>query len=261
MNVRTIPCLSDNYAYVLVQDGHAVVIDPSEEGPVTVALGDPALGGLVLDAIWLTHHHWDHVGGVEGLLAEHPVPVVGSRYDLDQDRIIGQTVAVDDGATLPFGGMTARIHTVPGHTLGAVAIEIAGNLFTGDTLFAGGCGRVFEGTLPMMRASLAKLRALDPALRVWCGHEYTIKNLEFAEAMSAEAGVPEPAVSARLAEARAQRARGETTVGHPLADELATNPFLRWDAPAVRAAAARMGADPDDPDAVFAALRNAKDRW
>lgn len=260
MNVRTVPCLTDNYAYLLVHDGRAVVIDPSEAPPVEQALGADAAGTLSLAALWLTHHHWDHVGGLPQLLARGPVPVVGSRYDLDQGRIAGQTVAAGEGTPLSFAGQAARIHLVPGHTLGAIAIEIGGHLFTGDTLFAGGCGRVFEGTMPMMRASLAKLRALDPALRVWCGHEYTVKNLEFAEALTTENGVPEPAVSARLAEARAQRARGEPTVGHPLAHELATNPFLRWDAPAVRAAAARMGADPDDPDAVFAAVRHAKDR-
>lgn len=254
--VRAVPCLSDNYAYLLVQGDHAVVIDPSEAPPV-----EGALAGLTVDAVWLTHHHWDHIGGVPALVADRAVPVVGSRYDLDQGRIAGQTAAVDEGGTLSFAGHTARIHAVPGHTLGAVAIEIGGHLFTGDTLFAGGCGRVFEGTMPMMRASLAKLRALDPALLVWCGHEYTIKNLEFAEGLITVDGAPEPAVTARLAQVRAMRARGEPTVGHPLAEELATNPFLRWDAPAVRAAAARMGADPDDADAVFAALRGAKDRW
>lgn len=251
MNVRTVPCLADNYAYVVEHDGHAVVIDPSEADPVL-----SALDGLVLDAVWLTHHHWDHVGGLPGLLAEHRVPVVGSRHDLDHGRITGQTIAVVDGNVLSFCGHDVRIHTVPGHTLGAIALEVAGNLFTGDTLFAGGCGRVFEGTMAMMRASMAKLRALDPALRVWCGHEYTVNNLEFALSLTEE-----PAVSARLAEVRASRARGEPTVGRTLADELATNPFLRWDTPAVRAAAARIGADPADPDAVFSALRGAKDRW
>ncbi|MES2638756.1 MAG: hydroxyacylglutathione hydrolase [Myxococcota bacterium] len=257
MNVRTVSCLTDNYAYLLVHDGRAVVIDPSEGPPVAAAVDAE---GVSLGALWLTHHHWDHVGGLPDLLARAAVPVVGSRYDLDQARIDGQTVAADEDTVLFFGGHTARIHLVPGHTLGAIAIEIGGHLFTGDTLFAGGCGRVFEGTMPMMRASLEKLRALDPALRVWCGHEYTVKNLEFAAALTAENGEPEPAIAARLAQARAQRARGEPTVGHPLADELATNPFLRWDAPAVRAAAARMGADPQDPDEVFGAIRHAKDR-
>jgi hydroxyacylglutathione hydrolase len=251
MKVLTVPCLSDNYAYVLVQDGHAVVVDPSEAAPVLAALE-----GLTLDAIWLTHHHWDHVGGIEALLARGAVPVVGSRHDLAEQRIHGQTVAVGQGDTVRFGALEGRVHDIPGHTLGAIAFEIGGALFTGDTLFAGGCGRVFEGTMPTMRASIDRLAALDPALRVWCGHEYTVKNLEFAQALA-----PEPAVAARLDAARALRARGEPTVGHPLADERATNPFVRWGAPAVQAAAARLGADPTVPDEVFGALRHAKDRW
>lgn len=251
MNVVPIPCLSDNYAYLLVRDGHAVLVDPSEPEPVLAALE-----GLTLDAIWCTHHHFDHVGGVEGVLAQYPVEVVGSRYDLDQGRIPGQTRAVDDGDTLVSGGFSARVHAIPGHTLGAVAFEIDDALLTGDTLFAGGCGRVFEGTYAMMRASLAKLRALDPALRIWCGHEYTVKNLEFANEIA-----PEPAVAERLASARARRAGGEPTMGDPLSVELETNPLVRWDAPAIRAAAARLGADPSDPDAVFGAIRHAKDRW
>ncbi|MDP2315125.1 MAG: hydroxyacylglutathione hydrolase [Pseudomonadota bacterium] len=251
MNVRTVPCLTDNYAYLLVQDGHAVVVDPSEAAPVLAALD-----GLVLDAIWCTHHHWDHVGGIPALLAHRAVPVVGSRYDLEHGRIDGQTAGVGAGDTVRFGSHVARVHTIPGHTLGAIAFEIDGGLYPGDTLFVGGCGRVFEGTMAQMRGSLATLRALDPALRVWCGHEYTVKNLEFAESLA-----PEPEVVERLADMRAVRARGEPTVGRPLAAELATNPFVRWDAPPVAAAAARLGADPADPDAVFAALREAKDRW
>lgn len=250
MDVRPIPCLADNYAYLLVRDGHAVVVDPSEAAPVLAALGD-----LVLDAIWCTHHHWDHVGGVPELAERFGVPVVGSRHDRDEGRIAGQTVAVDEGDALDVLGERATVLAIPGHTLGAVAFVTPEHVFSGDTLFAGGCGRVFEGTMPQMRASLAKLRALDPRLRLWCGHEYTLKNLAFAEALA-----PEPAVSARLADARARRARGEPTVGDPLAVELPTNIFLRWDAPAVQAAAARLGADPNDPDAVYAAVRQAKDR-
>jgi len=251
MNVLPIPCLADNYAYLLVQDGHAVVVDPSEADPVLAALG-----GLVLDAIWCTHHHWDHVNGVPGLLARHAVPVVGSRYDMEQGRIPGQTIAVDDGDTVPFREHTARILTIPGHTLGAIAFAIQGELFTGDTLFAGGCGRVFEGTLPMMQASLAKLRALDPGSRVWCGHEYTVKNLEFAQGLA-----PDPAVEKRLGVARDLREHGAPTVGSTLAEEAATNPFLRWDSPAIVAAARTLGAPDDSPAAVYGAWRTAKDHW
>ncbi|MFN7147695.1 MAG: hydroxyacylglutathione hydrolase, partial [Myxococcota bacterium] len=203
--MRPLPCLLDNYAYLLVRNGHAVVVDPSEAEPVL-----EALDGLVLDAIWCTHHDGDHVGGVPGILARHDVPVVGSRYDLDRRRIPGQTTAVGDGNVVTWGDLRAKVYEIPGHTLGAVAFEVDGHLFTGDTLFSGGCGRVFEGTLPQMRASLATLKGLDPALRVWCGHEYTVKNLEFAEQIA-----PEAAVTARLSDARARRERGEPTVGDP----------------------------------------------
>jgi hydroxyacylglutathione hydrolase len=225
------------------------VVDPSEAAPVLEALGD-----LVLDAIWCTHHHWDHVGGAPELAARFGVPVVGSAHDRAHGRIAAQTVSVDEGDTLDVVGERATVLAIPGHTLGALAFVTAHHVFTGDTLFAGGCGRVFEGTMPQMRASLAKLRDLDPALRLWCGHEYTVKNLGFAESLA-----PEPAVSARLAHARARRSRGAPTVGDSLACEHDTNVFLRWDAPAVQAAAARLGADPSDPDAVYAALRRAKD--
>lgn len=215
-----------------------------------------ALDGLVLDAIWCTHHHFDHVGGVPGLLTEFDVPVIGSAHDLSAGNIPGQTVGVRGGDTLEFRELRGRVHDIPGHTLGAVALEIGDHLFPGDTLFCGGCGRVFEGTMPMMRASLAVLRGLDPALRLWCGHEYTVKNLEFALEIA-----DEPAVAGRLATARALREAGRPTVGTPLALELDTNPFLRWDAPTIRAAAARLGADPSSPDEVFGAIRHAKDRW
>lgn len=250
MNVIPIPCLADNYAYLLEQDGHAVVVDPSEAGPVLAALA-----GLTLDAIWCTHHHWDHINGVPGLLERHAVPVIGSRHDHDQRRIPGQTIAVEAGDTVPFGPFQAHIRAIPGHTLGAIAFQIEGELFTGDTLLAGGCGRVFEGTLPMMQASLAQLRSLDPTLRVWCGHEYTVKNLEFAQSQA-----PDPAVSARLGAARAQRAQSLPTVGSTLAEEVTTNPFLRWDDPAIIATARRLGALDDGPAEVFGAWRTAKDR-
>jgi hydroxyacylglutathione hydrolase len=244
MRVVPVPCLQDNYAYLLVFPDRTIVVDPSEAAPVLAATDR-------VDAIWCTHHHWDHIGGIEALVERFGCPVVGSRYDAEQGRIPHQTVALDDG-DLHEG---ARIHHIPGHTLGAIAFEVGEHLFTGDTLFMGGCGRVFEGTMPMMRASLERLRGLAPELRVWCGHEYTSKNLEFALEIA-----PAPAVAKRLAQARAQRAAGEPTVGGTLAEERATNVFLRWDAPEVRDAAARMGADPSDPDEVFGVVRRAKDK-
>ncbi len=249
--VLAVPCLSDNYAYLLCFGDEALVIDPSEEEPVL-----QALDGRRLVGVWCTHHHWDHIGGVPALQARFGAPVVGSRVDLDRGLIEGQSQGVSDGEVLRTGPFEARVHSIPGHTLGAVAFELEGHIFTGDTLFAGGCGRVFEGTMPMMRQSLARLAALDGALRVWSGHEYTVKNLEFALELA-----PEPAVAARLRSVRERRAAGAHTMGEPLSLERETNPFLRWAAPAVAAAAARLGADPADPDAVFTAWREAKNRW
>jgi hydroxyacylglutathione hydrolase len=234
VEITPVPCLQDNYAYLLVEGDDAVVVDPSEAAPVLAALGDRRLVG-----VWLTHHHHDHVGGVEEIVdARGPVEVVGSRHDGERGRIPRQTRAVGEGDRLAFGD--TRVLDIPGHTLGAVAyVTAAGDAFTGDTLFCAGCGRVFEGTMPMMRDSLAKLRALDPATRVWCGHEYTGKNLAFARSM-----LPDDAAIA------ARRAEG-CTVPSTIGEERRTNVFLRWDDPAL------AGYGPD----VFATLRHAKDRY
>lgn len=250
MRIAPIPCLRDNYAYLLVDDETraAVAVDPSEDGPVRARL---EVEGATLAAIWLTHHHWDHVGGVESLAEAHPgIEIVGSRYDLENRRIARQTRGVGEGDALAFGGAHVRILDIPGHTLGAIAY-VAGDadVFTGDTLFIAGCGRVFEGTMEMMARSLAKLRALDPATRVWCGHEYTVKNLEFARTVEPESA----AVSEALEAARAKRDAGEPTVPGTIRDELRTNPFLRYDL-----AELARGRGPVES---FTALREAKDRF
>jgi hydroxyacylglutathione hydrolase len=256
MRVIPVPCLKDNYAYLLVNaQGAAVVVDPSEAGPVEAAL---ARERVSLSEIWLTHHHGDHVGGVPELWSTRPeVPVIGSRYDLEHDRIPAQNTGVSEGDTLRFDGHTVELLDIPGHTLGAIAFVVAGNLFSGDTLFVAGCGRVFEGTMAMMQRSLAKLRALPGETRVYCGHEYTVSNLRFAEAVEPDS---EP-VKKRLAWAAAQRERNEPTMGTALADELATNPFLRWDERSVIARAREWGAEGGDPASVFGALRKAKDKF
>jgi hydroxyacylglutathione hydrolase len=256
MRVISVPCLKDNYAYLLEGAGkRCVVIDPSEAGPVDAAL---AREGLSLAGIWLTHHHLDHVGGVEALVGRHgKVPVVGSKYDLDHGRIPCQTRGLSEGDTLEFDGQPVQLIEIPGHTLGAIAYVVAGCLFSGDTLFLAGCGRVFEGTMPMMQLSLQKLRELPADTRVYCGHEYTVSNLRFADAVEPGA---QP-IAARARWASSLRERGEPTVGTPLRDELTTNPFLRWDVPAVIARAREWGAQSEDPGSVFGALRGAKDKF
>lgn len=251
LRIETLPLLQDNYGYLLVDDERreAVVVDPSEAAPVKARAA--ALGVRIV-GIWCTHHHGDHVGGVEELVgALGAMPVVGSVHDAQERRIARQTAGVDERSELSFGGEHVRVLEIPGHTLGAIAYVVGGAVFSGDTLFLSGCGRVFEGTMPQMRASLAKLRALPESTRVFPGHEYTVKNLEFALMVEAQSA----AVRARLDDARARRARGVPTVPGTMAEELATNPFLRWDAATVQQ---RVGLT--DPDEVFAHLRRAKDR-
>jgi len=245
MQVIPVPCLSDNYAYLVVQGKVAAVVDPSQADPVLRAIDEH---GLKLTEIWLTHHHWDHVGGIEPLIEECPIAHVrGSRYDADHQRIPRQTDALSDGDSFDFGGATVRILEIPGHTLGAIAFISEGNLFSGDTLFIAGCGRVFEGTMEMMSESLAKLRALPPDTAIWCGHEYTVNNLRFAQTIE-----PDNAdIASALREATATRGAKQFTVPGRLDRELVTNPFLRFDVPSV---AAGKG-----PVESFTAIRQAKD--
>ena len=247
MQVVPVPCLSDNYAYLVVRDRLAAVVDPSQADPVLRAIDEHR---LKLTEIWLTHHHWDHVGGIEPLIEECPIAHVrGSRYDSEHERIPRQTDALAEGDSFDFVGGKVDVLEIPGHTLGAIAFITEGNLFSGDTLFIAGCGRVFEGTMAMMSQSLAKLRSLPTDTQVWCGHEYTVNNLRFARTVE-----PNNADIARaLEEATATREAGRFTVPGRLDRELATNPFLRFDDPSV--AAGR------DPIASFTAIREAKDNF
>ncbi|MCC6528439.1 MAG: hydroxyacylglutathione hydrolase [Polyangiaceae bacterium] len=251
VEVFEVGCLKDNYAYVVRAAGHdrALVVDPSDLGPVQLRLSSL---GLALGAILATHHHADHVGGIEALCARHPgVPVYAHRSDLG--RVPGQTHAVDDGAAFSVAGLEVTPHHVPGHTLGAVAYHVGDALFTGDTLFVGGCGRLFEGTPELLYHSLCDVLArLPPATRIYCGHEYTVKNLLFAASVEPDSAP----VAARLAWAEARARAGVPTVPSTIADELATNPFLRCGEPAL---AARMGTG--SPVATLAALRRAKDAF
>ncbi|AKF03764.1 hydroxyacylglutathione hydrolase [Sandaracinus amylolyticus] len=256
LEVLTIPLLRDNYGYLIVdrETQRAVAIDPSAHEPVIDVLERERLS---LDAIWCTHHHWDHVGGIPGLLARFPdLAVLGSAHDATSGNIERQTRGVADGEVVEHGGVRFEVLAIPGHTLGAIAYVGGGMAFTGDTLFLGGCGRVFEGTMPIMRASLARLRALPPDTRIYCGHEYTKRNLEFARVVEPN----DAAIAARLEAVIATREEGRVTVPATIAEELATNPFLRWDSIAVRAYAKSRGAAESEDD-VFARIREAKDSF
>jgi hydroxyacylglutathione hydrolase len=246
-----IPAFTDNYIWLLRDGRTAVVVDPGDAAPVQAYL---SAHDVALTAILATHHHGDHVGGVAALLERFPVPVFGPA----RERIPGRTNAVADGDRIVVPGLpgTLAVLDIPGHTAGHVAYfgEIDGvpALFCGDTLFAAGCGRLFEGTPAQMWASLSALAALPPATRVYCGHEYTLANLRFAQAVEPH----NPDVVARSARDAATRERGEPTLPSTIGLELATNPFLRAARPDVRASAERHAGQPlPDDVAAFAALR------
>ena len=263
--ITPVSAFSDNYVWLLERDGDAVVVDPGDAVPVERAL---AARGLTLRAILLTHHHADHTGGVRPMLAARPagtVPVYGPATE----RIDGVTVPMREGdrVTLDALGLSFDVLDIPGHTRGHIAYvsipdpaapESPQSLFCGDTLFAAGCGRLFEGTASQMHDSLAKLAALPPETRVYCAHEYTLSNLRFARAVEPDSA----AVARRTVDAGAMRARGEPTLPSTIAVERATNPFLRVEEPTVRDAVARHGPGAaDTPLATFAALRRWKDAF
>ena len=253
MQIHAVPAFRDNYIWVMAAEGRAAVVDPGDAAPVEAFL---AARGLALTAILATHHHADHVGGLTALAERWKCPAFGPATE----RVPGLTRSLREGERVQVPGLDAELDVldIPGHTAGHIAFVRTGNdplLFCGDTLFACGCGRLFEGTPRQMVTSLAKLAALPPATRVFCGHEYTLANIAFAQ--SVEPG------NARLGERRAREAakreRGEPTLPSTIGEELATNPFLRWDAPEVIAAAGRRaGHELKDPVEVFAEIREWK---
>ena len=251
MDVHRLRARTDNYVWLMHDpaSGEAAVVDPSEAAPVEAALTQL---GAQLTAIWCTHHHFDHVGGNEELCARWPgVVVYGGKEDLG--RIPRLTVPLDDGDEVVFAGERARVWFIPGHTRGHVAYVLPGRVFCGDTLFGGGCGRLFEGTPEMMHSSLSgKLAHLPEATRVYCGHEYTASNLRFA----VHAEPDNQAAQAKLEGALAPLPLGEPTVPSTIGAELATNPFLRCALPTIRA---RFPGE--TPVEVFAAVRRAKDSF
>ncbi|OKH21085.1 hydroxyacylglutathione hydrolase [Hydrococcus rivularis NIES-593] len=255
MQVKRLLALSDNYIFLLHdrEQNTAAVVDPAEARPVLRCLETL---GAELVAIFNTHHHGDHVGGNRELIQHFPNLCVYGGAE-DRGRIPGQHVFLQEGDRVEFAGRVAEIFFVPGHTRAHIAYYFPratagdpGELFCGDTLFAGGCGRLFEGTPAQMVDSLSKLRALPDNTRVWCAHEYTQKNLQFALTVDPQ----NSDLQTRYRQVQDARQRGEATVPSLLGMEKRTNPFLRWDDRALQSVA-----NSNDPVRVFGRLRGMKD--
>ena len=257
MEITRIPVLSDNYVFVLFDEEQkiAAVVDPAVAEPVLAYLREL---DAELVAIFNTHHHWDHVGGNKALLKHFPNLCVYGGIE-DRNRIPGQQVFLKEGDTVKFGDRVGEVFFVPGHTRAHIAYYFppvneteTGELFCGDTLFAGGCGRLFEGTPSQMVNSLSKLRALPDNTRIWCAHEYTLNNLKFALTVDRE----NKALQTRYTEVQEARKQGIATVPSLLGIEKETNPFLRWDRSSLQATTKMK-----EPARVFGRLRGMKDQF
>ena len=261
MNLVALGAFDDNYIWMLHDGRQAWVVDPGDEAPVCHAL---QAQGLALAGILVTHHHPDHVGGIDAL---RPLLAPGAAvHGPAHERIPTPFVPHVGGDRVPVLGTVFEVLDVPGHTRGHIAYVERGTagtepsaplLFCGDTLFSAGCGRLFEGTPAQMQASLASLAALPAATRLCCTHEYTLANLRFAAAV--EPG--NAALAAHAEQCRALRAEGRPTLPSTIGLELAINPFLRCREPQVVAAARARGASSDDALAVFTALREWKNQF
>jgi len=255
LHVWPVEVFSDNYVWILEREGadRVVVVDPGDGEPVIAELEQR---GLAVGTVLLTHHHHDHVGGLNRLIDRFHPAVSGSAAD----AVPGVDHPVGDGdvVALPDIELTLDVVGLPGHTanhLGYVGPQLA---FVGDTLFAGGCGRLFEGTPEQMHGSLGRLAALMPATKVYCGHEYTLANLRFA--MAVEPG--NAALADRLRATEATRAAEQPTVPSTIGLELETNPFLRCSEPSVVAAAeAHAGRELAPGAEVLGVIRSWKDGW
>ncbi|WP_419712897.1 hydroxyacylglutathione hydrolase [Pseudomonas sp. NFX224] len=254
IQITALPAFTDNYIWLLQDPDtrRCAVVDPGDAAPVQAWLA--ANPTWVLSDILITHHHHDHVGGVQELKKATDANVYGPA----SENIPARDVALKDNDRISVLGHDFDVIAVPGHTLGHIAYYHSGLLFCGDTLFAAGCGRLFEGTPQQMHTSLSRLAALPEDTRVYCTHEYTLSNLRFAAAV--EPGNPD--TLGRLATVTRQREAGVITLPSTVALEKRTNPFLRTGETSVKEKAdERTGTDNSAPDMVFAVLRAWKDTF
>ncbi|WP_211828345.1 hydroxyacylglutathione hydrolase [Kistimonas asteriae] len=258
INVTGLPAFNDNYIWLLTDPDSRLchVVDPGDGDIVLKACRD---NNLELAGILITHHHGDHTGGIRTLLAHHNVPVYGPA----NEQIPDLTHPLSENDTLLLHGCTFRVIETPGHTAGHIAYygepeQQPPILFCGDTLFAGGCGRLFEGTPAQMLASLTKLSALPDSTQIYCAHEYTLANLRFAQTVETD----NAELQQRLTEAEVLRQSGKSTVPSDMATERATNPFLRSSQATIKAAAEQFsGRTMTDDTDTFAAIRRWKDSF
>ena len=253
LQIATIPCLNDNYAFLAHDTATRAtgLIDVPEAAPIMAFLKET---GWLLTDEFLTHHHEDHVQGLAEILAQFPARVIGAAADVP--RLPALDVTVQEGDRVEIGAVEGRVIDVSGHTQGHIALYFpdARAAFTADSLMALGCGRVFEGTMPQMHESLQKLAALPPETLIFSGHEYTAANAKFALTIDPE----NSDLISRAETVAAANAAGEPTVPSTLAEELATNPFLRSHDPAIQT---HLGMENADPVDVFVEIRTRKNNF
>lgn len=257
MKIISIPCSFDNYSYLIICEAtnKAAVVDPAEFYPVVQEIQG---AGVSLQAVYCTHHHADHVGGLDELSEEYPgLPVYG--HESDQRRIPKMSCGLTDGGKIRVGNITGQVLHTPGHTTGSLCYLVEDALFTGDTLFSSGCGRLFEGSPKQMFDALNnRIKLLPPDTRVYFGHEYTVQNLKFAAIVEPNNQV----VRQRLTQTTVLREKGQLTTPSTLQIEGETNPFLRCAEKGIIDSVVKKGmGEALDPLSIFTALRRLRDSF
>ncbi|BBB14655.1 hydroxyacylglutathione hydrolase [Candidatus Rickettsiella viridis] len=255
IQVQPILAFKDNYIWCLINDetNHCIIVDPGEAKPV---LGFLKRSNLSLDALFITHHHWDHTNGIKAILKDHSAPVFGPA----KEKIAGVSNPVDEGDTVELNNwpITFKVLAIPGHTLGHIAYYGDNLLFCGDTLFSAGCGRLFEGTAEQMLDSLNKLSQLPDETQIYCGHEYTLNNLNFAQMLEPN----NVHVKEYLERVRELRQKNLPSLPCTLSTERLVNPFLRCDKTEILSRVERhRGKKFDLPAEAFAYLRQWKNNY